>query len=136
MAHFAKLDSSNYVIDILSVDNSLLLDDDGVEQESKGVDFLTAITGHSSWKQTSYNTHNGEHTGGGTPFRKNYAGINYIYDATRDAFIEPKPWASWTLNESTCRYDPPIPEPVDELHHWNEDAYQADNTKGWELAEI
>ena len=135
MAHFAKLDSMNYVREVLTVDNSLLLDDDGVEQESIGIDFCIALTGHSSWKQTSYNTHNGEHTAGGTPFRKNYAGIDYTYDATRDAFREPKPWASWTLNETTCRYDPPMPEPVDDLYHWNEDAYQADNSKGWELAQ-
>ena len=68
----------------------------------------------ASWVQTSYNTQGGVHTQGGTPLRKNYAGIGYTYDAVRDAFIPPKPFASWVLNEDTCQWDAPTPMPVEE----------------------
>ena len=73
------------------------------------------------WIQTSYNTHGGQHTLGGTPLRKNYAGIGYSYDRTKDAFIPPQPYASWTLNEQTCLWESPTPYPTDDkLYHWDE----------------
>lgn len=72
------------------------------------------------WIQTSYNTHGGVHANGGTPLRKNYAGIGYAYDAARDAFIPPKPFPSWVLNEDTCLWDAPVPMPTDGPYSWNE----------------
>ena len=73
------------------------------------------------WIQTSYNTHGGQHTNGGTPLRKNYAGVGYTYDKTRDAFIPPKPFASWVLNEETCLWNAPTPMPTDGKHYeWDE----------------
>jgi len=84
------------------------------------------------WIQTSYNTHGGVHALGGTPLRKNFAGIGFTYDANKDAFIPPKPHNSWTLNETTCLWESPLPYPTDgKLYNWNESAYQADNTTGW-----
>ena len=78
-------------------------------------------TSPGQWIQTSYNTHGGVHANGGTPLRKNYAGVGYTYDAQRDAFIPPKPYASWTLNESTCQWDCPIPYPDDgNRYTWDE----------------
>ena len=75
----------------------------------------------SNWVKTSYNTHGGQHTKGGTPLRKNYAGIGYTYDVGRDAFIAPRPFASWTLNETTCEWDPPVAYPNDgNVYNWNE----------------
>ena len=75
------------------------------------------------WIQTSYNTHGGVHANGGTPLRKNYAGIGYSYDATRDAFIPPKPYASWLLNEDTCLWESPVPYPNDDKRYtWDEEA--------------
>ena len=87
-----------------------------------------------TWIQTSYNTSGGEHKLGGTPLRKNYAGIGFTYDQTRDAFIPPQNFPSWTLNETTCLWDPPIPKPAGDetkTYRWNETLYQSDNTKGW-----
>ena len=102
-------------------------EDNGKEAE------LSARTG-DVYKQTSYNTHGGVHALGGTPFRKNYAGLGYTYDANRDAFIPPKPYNSWVLNESTCLWDSPIPYPTDvgtpeapKFYTWNE------STKAWDL---
>ena len=97
MASFAKIGLNNKVIEVLSVHNNELLDSNGVEQENIGIDFLTKLTGWSIWKQTSYNTHGGVHKLGGTPFRKNHAGIGYTYDEDRNAFIPKKPFVSWTL---------------------------------------
>lgn len=75
------------------------------------------------WVQTSYNTHGGEHSQGGTPLRKNYAGIGYTFDAGRDAFIPPKPFESWVLNEDTCLWDPPVAMPTDgKQYTWSEDS--------------
>lgn len=74
-----------------------------------------------TWIQTSYNTHGGVHATGGTPLRKNYAGIGYTYDATRDAFIPPKPFPSWILDEQTCLWNPPVAMPADDkMYMWNE----------------
>lgn len=73
------------------------------------------------WVQTSYNTHGGQHSNGGTPLRKNYAGIGYSYDRTKDAFIPPKPFASWVLNDTTCLWDAPTPMPTDDkVYEWDE----------------
>ena len=83
-------------------------------------------------KRTSYNTRGGAHSEGGVPFRKNYAGIGFKYDATRDAFYEPKPYQSWSLNETTCLWEPPITMPDDgNKYQWNEENYQSDNSTGW-----
>jgi hypothetical protein len=94
MAHFAKLNDTNTVTEVLVVNNRELLDVNGQEQESIGVGFLTRIFGHANWKQTSYN---------GT-FRKNYAGVGFTYDSGRDAFIAPTPGEGYTLDETTCRW--------------------------------
>ena len=99
------------------------------------------------WIQTSYNTRGGVHyePDSNTPssdqskaLRKNHAGIGYTYDKTRDAFIPPQRFTSWTLNNTTCLWDPPIPQPSDgKAYIWDEDLYQSDNTKGWvEYTEI
>jgi hypothetical protein len=78
------------------------------------------------WIQTSYNTHGGVHSNGGTPLRKNYAGIGFTYDRTKDAFIPPKPFASWVLNEETCLWDAPVAMPSDgKMYQWDE------NTTNW-----
>lgn len=111
MAHFARLDENNIVV-FVTVGRD---EDNGKEDE------LTARTG-DVYKQTSYNTHGGVHSNGGTPFRKNYAGIGYTYDSQRDAFIPPKPFNSWVLNESTCLWDAPITMPTDDKRYtWNEE---------------
>ena len=121
MASFAKIGLNNKVIEVLSVVNEVLHDSNGVEQEVIGIDFLTKLTGYPVWKQTSYNTHGGVHDNGGTPLRKNHAGIGYTYDETRDAFIAPKPFNSWILNEDTCRWEAPVAYPQDNnRYNWNE----------------
>ena len=121
MAHFATLDESNIVLRVEAIVNDVILDGDGVEQEQLGTDFLTDLLG-GTWKQTSYNTKGGVHSLGETPFRKNYAGKGYTYDATRDAFIPLTPFASWTLNESTCDWDAPVTRPDDgKWYKWDED---------------
>ena len=125
MASFAKIGLNNKVIEVLSVVNEVLHDSNGIEQEVIGIDFLTKLTGWAIWKQTSYNTHGGIHSSGGTPLRKNHAGIGYTYDENRDAFIPPKPYTSWVLNESTCLWQAPVTMPATELeenqyYFWNE----------------
>ena len=125
MATFAKLGLNNKVIEVLSVHNNELLDSNGVEQEVNGIDFLTKLTGWSIWVQTSYNTHGGVHSTGGTPLRKNHAGIGMTYDEDRDAFIPKKPFNSWVLNETTCLWEAPVAKPTTELeenqyYSWNE----------------
>jgi hypothetical protein len=84
--------------------------------------FTTFVdTSPGEWIQTSYNTHGGVHTLNGTPLRKNYAGIGYTYDRTRDAFIPPQPFQSWTLNEQTCLWNAPTPMPQDnKIYRWDE----------------
>jgi hypothetical protein len=121
MASFAKIEN-NIVIAVHSVVNDVLKDSNGVEQENIGIDFLKNLHGWENWKQTSYNTHGGIHSNGGTPFRKNHAGIGYTYDEGRDAFIPSKPYNSWILNESTCNWNAPIVYPNDgQLYIWNEE---------------
>jgi hypothetical protein len=111
MAHFAKLNENNVVI-FVTVGRD---EDNGKEAE------LSARTG-DVYKQTSYNTHGGVHANGGTPLRKNYAGIGYTYDSTRDAFIPPKSHPSWILVEETCKWTAPIPKPTDDKHYqWDEE---------------
>ena len=128
MASFVKIGLNGKVIEVLSVVNEVLHDSNGVEQESIGIDFLTKLTGYPIWKQTSYNTHGGVHKLGGTPLRKNFAGIGYTYDEDRDAFIPPKPYNSWILNETTCLWESTIPYPQDNnKYNWNEE------NKSWDL---
>jgi hypothetical protein len=125
MASFAKIGLNSKVIEVLSVHNDVLKDSNGVEQEVNGIDFLTKLTGYPVWKQTSYNTHGGVHSNNGTPLRKNHAGIGMTYDEDRDAFIPPKPFNSWLLNEETCLWESPVAKPTTELednqyYSWNE----------------
>ena len=104
MAHFAKLDNSNKVIRVDVLSNVVITDENDVEQEQLGIDFLTNFYGGVGWyKQTSYNEN----------FRKNFAAVDYTYDGIRDAFIAPQTYPSWTLNEDTCRWEAPIAYPDD-----------------------
>ena len=115
MAHFAK------------VENGIVSQVIVAEQ-----DFINsgAVGDPSSWVQTSYNTHAGVHRNGGTPLRKNYAGIGMIFDEQRDAFYVPQPFPSWILNEDTCIWEAPIPYPQDNNNYkWNE------QTLSWNLIE-
>jgi hypothetical protein len=121
MASFAKIGLNGKVIEVLSVVNEVLHDANGVEQEAIGIDFLTKLTGWAIWKQTSYNNN----------IRKNFAGIGYTYDETRDAFIAPKTYSSWLLNEESCQWESPIPYPQDDNKYtWNE------TIKNWEVVTI
>jgi len=122
MASFAKLNLENIVEQVISVHNNELLDN-GIESEIKGIEFLKTLYNEPNaiWKQSSYNTNGGVHSNGGTPFRKNHAGIGYTYDSNRDAFIPPKPYNSWVLNETTCLWNSPIAYPNDgQFYKWNE----------------
>jgi len=124
MASFAKLNSENIVITVVSVVNEVLKDSNGIEQEQLGINFLKKLYNEPNaiWKQTSYNTVGGVHQSGGTPFRKNHAGIGYTYDEIKDAFIPPKPFNSWILNEDTCIWNAPIAYPTDgQRYSWNEE---------------
>ena len=108
MSHFAQIDGNNIVTQVLVIEQDVV--DTGLFGEP------------SSFIQTSYNTQGGVHKLGGTPLRKNYAGIGYTYDKNRDAFIPPKPFNSWVLNESTCLYEAPTPMPTDDkMYTWNEE---------------
>ena len=110
MAHFAEIGLNNTVLRVVVVHNNELLDENNIEQESLGIDFCRTLFG-GTWVQTSYN---------GT-IRKNFAGIDFTYDSTRDAFIPPQPYASWILNETTCQWEAPIPYPTDgQEYYWNE----------------
>ena len=145
MAHFAKLGANGKVIQVLTLNNSDMLNADGVEYESVGQQYLET---HNNWPaqmwiQTSYNTSGNQHRDGGTAFRGNYAGIGYTWDEDNEIFWPKKPHASWTKNTSTASWQAPItyPSVTDDGADpvvwnwsitWNETAYQADNTKGWE----
>ena len=109
MAHFAKLDYNDVVLEVNVVNNDVL---DPNNEEESGIAFLTEWSGgYTKWKQTSYNG----------SFRKNYAGIGYLYDASRDAFIPPKPYPSWILDEESCKWQPPVAYPTDgKSYVWNE----------------
>jgi hypothetical protein len=116
MAYFAKLGTGNIIEQVISINNSVITDSNGIEQEQLGVDFINKLYNtRDVWKQTSYNGN----------FRKNYAGIGYQYDQMRDAFIPPKPFNSWILNEDTCLWNAPVAMPTTELednqyYSWNE----------------
>ena len=124
MSHFAEIDETNTVLRVIVAEQ----------------DFINtgAVGDPSKWIQTSYNTRGGVHYGqdgqpdSGEQMRKNYAGIGYSYDATRDAFIPPKPYASWVLDETTCYWNPPTPMPIDEtkIWTWNE------TTQSWDGSDI
>ncbi len=122
MAHFAKLDKNNIVIFVT------------VGRDEDKEDELTARTG-DVYKQTSYNTFGGVHQLGGTPLRKNFAGLGYTYDQTKDAFIPPQTYPSWVLNETTCLWEAPLTEPDDGVYIWDETQYQNDKNNpkilGW-----
>ena len=110
MAHFAQLEN-NVVTKVIVVDNEVLIDENGNENEQIGIDFCSHLVG-GNWKQTSYNGN----------FRKNYAGIGDTYDEVRDAFISPKPYNSWTLDEETCQWKAPVDYPTDgKFYGWNEE---------------
>ena len=112
MAHFAKV--NNGIVEQVIVAEPEFFDT-----------FVDSSPGQ--WIQTSYNTHGGQHPEG-RPLRKNYAGIGYTYDSERDAFIPPKPYNSWILNETTCLWEAPVPYPTDDsTYDWNED------TQGWDI---
>ena len=115
MAHYAFLDGNNIVTEVIV----------GKDEGEQGIDWEQWYGNFrgQACKRTSYNTKAGVHSEGGTPFRKNYAGIGYKYDATRDAFIPPKPFASWVLNEDTCLWDAPVAMPSDGgFYNWDEEA--------------
>jgi hypothetical protein len=109
MAHFAQLEN-NIVIQVIVVANETIIDENGNENEQIGIDFCSNLIG-GTWKQTSYNGN----------IRKKYAAIGDKYDESRDAFIEPKPYASWVLDETTCRWKAPVEKPVDDkIYTWDE----------------
>ena len=125
MAHFAQLDENNVVTQVIVVSNNELLDASGVEREELGIGFCQRLFG-GNWKQTSYN-HN---------MRKRYAGIGYSYNAELDAFVPPKPYASWVLNNTEANWEAPVPLPSDagqgeppKNYIWNEE------TTSWDLSE-
>ena len=113
MAHFAQIDENNIVTRVLVIEQDVI---------------DTGLFGNpNTWIQTSYNTTGGVHLLGGTPLRKNYAGIDYTYDYIRDAFVPPKPYASWTLVEDTCQWQAPTPMNDDgKPYQWNEDTLSWD----------
>ena len=120
MSHWAEIDESNIVIRVL-------VGDDRAMTEEESYQWLIDNLG-GTWIQTSYNTKNNVHALGGTPLRKNYAGIGFRYDPIRDAFIPPKPFPSWNLNEETCNWEAPIPRPSDtEMYTWSEE------TQSWKV---
>jgi len=130
MAHFAKLGTGNIVERVEVVHNYI------ATTEQAGVDFLNNLyKTNDIWKMTSYNTFGGIHKLGGTPFRKNFAGIGFKYDQYKNAFIPPKPFNSWTLNEDTCLWEAPVARPTltqeqidnNNYYRWNE------TIQNWEL---
>ena len=113
MAHFAKLNNTHHVTDVIVVHNTVLLDSEGNEQEQLGIDFLINITGHSWWVQTSYNE----------SFRGNFAGKGFIYNKSIDMFIAPKPFPSWTLDSETGKWVSPVEMPEiteTKIYEWDE----------------
>jgi len=152
MAHFAKLGANGKVIQVLTLNNSDMLNADGVEDEAVGQQYLEQ---HNNWPaqmwiQTSYNTVGGQHRNDGTPFRGNYAGIGYTWDEDDQIFWPKKPYASWVKHNDSASWKSPIgdaPALTEEQtsqneaathswhYAWNETAYQADNTTGWDLTD-
>jgi hypothetical protein len=119
MAYFAKLGTGNIIEKVISINNSVITDSNGIEQEQLGVDFINKLYNtRDVWKQTSYNNN----------IRKNFAGIGFQYDQIRDAFIPPKPFNSWILNEDTCQWEAPNPMIINNNSYvWNE------QIQNWEL---
>lgn len=111
MAHFAQLNENNIVMQVIVVHNNELLDN-GTESESKGIEFCQSVFGNDTvWKQTSYNN----------AFRKNFAAPGFFYDTKRDAFLEPRPFSNWVLNNATCKWEAPILYPTDgKRYGWDE----------------
>ena len=121
MAHFAKLGIDNVVLEVLVVNNVDCMTPQGEEREEIGIEFLKKLTGHESWKQTSYNGN----------FRKRYAGHGYTYNSELDAFVPPKPYASWIFDSVNAAWNPPTPMPTAEgkIYTWNE------STLSWDESE-
>jgi hypothetical protein len=152
MAHFAKLGANGKVIQVLTLNNDDMLNADGVEDEAVGQQYLEQ---HNNWPaqmwiQTSYNTAGGQHKNGGTAFRGNYAGIGYSWDEDNQIFWPKKPYASWVKHIASASWKSPIGDAPDLTdaqtaentagthswgYVWNETAYQADNTNGWDLTD-
>tara|TARA_B100000795_G_C22704772_1_gene401118 strand:- start:651 stop:1046 length:396 start_codon:yes stop_codon:yes gene_type:complete len=123
MAHFVKLNGSNLVTDVYVIADADCLDASDNESEAVGIAFCETLLGSGTYKQTSYNGN----------IRKRYGAFGYKYDATKNAYIEPQPYASWT-NDSNGAWQPPIVKPSDtssKVYQWDETAYQADNSTGW-----
>lgn len=114
MAHFAEIDENNVVLRVIVTDSS---------KPAEGHGWLIKTFG-GTWVKTSYNTRGGVHQLGGEPYRKNFAGVGYTFDADRDAFIPPKPYESWILDEETCLWEPPIPYSgsIEVPKEWDEDS--------------
>ena len=135
MAHYAFINQNNIVTEVIvGIDESNT--DDLPEGYTSWEDwYLTQRPASTACKRTSYNTIANAHSGDGTAFRGNYAGIGYTYDTENDVFIAPQPYDSWTLNTSTWVWEGPIPYPDDGNDYlWDEVAYQTDNSTGWVLA--
>ena len=117
MAHFAKINSDSIVEIVHVINNAVITKEDGTEDEAKGKDFLNSLFGSATWVQTSYNNN----------FRKNYAAVGYTYDSIRDAFIPPKPYNSWVLNEDSCQWEAPVEFPdANNRYNWNEENQEWD----------
>jgi hypothetical protein len=117
MAHYAFLDDNGIVTEVIVGKDE---GEDGTDWEQHYGTFRG-----QTCKRTSYNTLGGVHANGGTPYRKNYAGIGYSYDVSRDAFIPPQPYPSWVLNEDTCLWEAPVPMPEDaQIYQWDEELGQ------------
>ena len=113
MAHFAQIDDTNIVTQVIVVGDGNAL------TEQAGIDFIKSIGLDGKWLQTSYNTQGGINSREGGPgLRKNYASVGGIYDPVRDAFYAPQPWSSWSLNDDTCIWEPPTPYPTDGFKYW------------------
>ena len=117
MAHYAEI-VDGVVVQVTVVNNAVITVN-GVEDGAIGAAFCHNLLG-GEWVQTSYNTSGGVHNGGGTALRFNYAGVGYTYDTARDAFIAPKPYPSWVLDEATCKWGAPVPYPATGQWQWDE----------------
>jgi hypothetical protein len=124
MAYFAEIDGDNIVIRVVAIADRDTADADGNEVESVGVGFCEQLLG-GAWVQTSYNTRSGVHALGGTPFRKNYAGIGWTWREDLDGFVPPRLFDSWHLEPETCDWEPPVPHPEDadksKRYRWDEE---------------
>ena len=133
MAHYAFI-KDNIVTEVITgIDETETAPDGYADWEEY---YLTKRPGQDACKRTSYNTFANAHTLEGTAYRGNYAGIGHTYDSSNDVFYEPQPYSSWTLDNNDWQWKAPLSYPDDgELYKWDEEAYQADNSTGWVLAE-